>query len=294
MENSEFEEKEYEGPLNTQLLFNNHIYWPPGQVFEKHFGIDSALNAYDPNFWLLFGLVEPKNGVVLDHFNWGYIWKKINRKKQLPTFKLNLFVQAKRPTYLYGKNSEYARKGIKGPYYRFEVMKHQQEALERLAKKLSNSALVVYACPVFHTNSDLYKHIHNRTLVDNSTFVRAIRMKNHGKWVYDEAGTTGLACSEIERIEDEPLSEIIREMIETSSLEDITTEKALENLLFIESVILKEFNEIKSTNVLASEFFRRDNLLSEKDDIFNEPEIRAYVRIVQATRLLNVTWHVFG
>ncbi|MBG9454979.1 hypothetical protein ABE61_13145 [Lysinibacillus sphaericus] len=65
-------------------------------------------------------------------------------------------------------------------------------------------------------------------------------------------------------------------------------------LLFIESVILEEFNQIKNTNVLAYEFFRNDNLLSQIDDIFNEHESRVYVQIIQATRLFNLNWHVLG
>ncbi|MEQ2465128.1 hypothetical protein ACTQ5K_00670 [Niallia sp. Sow4_A1] len=295
MEKAAFEEKSYEGPLNTQLLFNNHIYWPPGQVFEEHFGIDSALNAQNPNFWLLFGLSSPMNGVIVDDFNWGYIWRRIDSKKQLPTFNLNLFVQAKRPEYLYGRNNQYARNGIKGSYYRFEVMEHQQKALERLATKLGNKALIVYACPVFHSNNDLFRHIHNHSLVENSTFVRATNMKNHKRWVFDEPGTIGLACSEIERIKDEPFSVIIQNMLNETLQLDSIPEIALKNLIHIESIIVKEFSDLRDRNEIAEEFFRRDSLLRDQfERAFNEPKLRSYIRIISMTVLLNLNWYVFG
>lgn len=47
----EFEEKEYEGPLNNELLLGDPRIWSPGQVFEKYMGIDSALFVGSQLFW---------------------------------------------------------------------------------------------------------------------------------------------------------------------------------------------------------------------------------------------------
>ena len=47
---AEFEEKEYEFPLNSQLLWGNQNIWSPGQVFEGNFGIDAALEVHRQDF----------------------------------------------------------------------------------------------------------------------------------------------------------------------------------------------------------------------------------------------------
>lgn len=39
---AEFEEGEYRGPLFNQLE-TSHLVWEPGQVFEKHIGVDKAV-----------------------------------------------------------------------------------------------------------------------------------------------------------------------------------------------------------------------------------------------------------
>ena len=85
---AEFEEKEYEQPLNVELLFDRqNLLWTPGQVFEEHFGIDAVLFSGDPRLWILFGYPDIPSGVILDHFRWGYIWRQTHNKRQLPTFK---------------------------------------------------------------------------------------------------------------------------------------------------------------------------------------------------------------
>jgi hypothetical protein len=94
---ADFEESEYRGPLYNQLERGNHLVWEPGQVFEKHIGIDRAAYVTDPYFWGLHGLIAPMNGVILLDYDWHYIWKNRLKNKILPDFKLNLFLQAKRP-----------------------------------------------------------------------------------------------------------------------------------------------------------------------------------------------------
>ena len=45
---AEFEEKDFEAPLYTELRFGSHRIATPGQVFEGKFGIDAALEAEHP------------------------------------------------------------------------------------------------------------------------------------------------------------------------------------------------------------------------------------------------------
>ena len=159
-QSAEFEEKEYEQPLNNELLVDNrNPLWTPGQVFEEHFGIDAALYATHTRFWRHFGYSNVPLGVILDHFRWGSIWRHVGNRRQLPTFRLNLLLQTKRPHYRNGSNSKYAQYGISGQYWQFEKTDHQQRALEYLNRRLSNRALICYACAAFHyINGPLYTY----------------------------------------------------------------------------------------------------------------------------------------
>lgn len=166
---AEFEEKEYEQPLNFELLHGRNI-WTPGQAFENHFGIDSALFTIDSTLATLYPGMQHLKGVIIDHFRWGYLWKKVDRRA-LPTFKANLLLQIKRPHHRKGRKAIYVPHGITGDYWKFEITKHQQKSLERLHHKLANRAIIAYACAAFHTHSELYHHTQNGSLVEYSTFV---------------------------------------------------------------------------------------------------------------------------
>lgn len=297
MEYCEFEEKEYEGPLKNQLLNGSNLEWTPGQVFEKYFGIDAAINVATHPIWDKFGCSVPKNGVKLSDYNFSYIQRKINQSKHLPDYSLNIFLQVKRPEYLYGNNSEYARKGIKGSYYRFKITEHQQLALEKLHRKLKNKALVLYASPVFHTQQDLYRSIRNGDLVDRSTFVKAITLSSHTKWVYDSEGTHGLACSEIEQISDDSFNVMLNKLKGTQLIQETESEEnrgednniPFNNLSVLLNEIDEVFNELGDSNPLTEEYFYRDSII--KMQIEDKFEC-VYMRILSALEILKVNWLV--
>lgn len=161
MKPADFEESEYRGPLYNQLERGNHLVWEPGQVFEKHIGIDRAAYVTDPYFWGLHGFSTPMHGVVLLDFDWKYIWRKRLKNKILPDFQLNLFLQAKRPHAGTRPRAAIKKKGIAGNYWKFEITPHQQTALERMRENISDRAIVCYASPAFHTQSALYEHTKN-------------------------------------------------------------------------------------------------------------------------------------
>ena len=88
---AEFEEKEYEQPLNNELLVQSgNALWSPGQVLERHFGFDCALLSTHPFFWSLLGYPSPLSGVMLNDFTWGRIWREIGYSRPLPSFNTNL------------------------------------------------------------------------------------------------------------------------------------------------------------------------------------------------------------
>ena len=98
LKSAEFEEGEYRAPLFNQLA-STSLVWEPGQVFEKHIGIDYATWCADQYVLSLHGHSTAPRGVSLPYYDWDYIWSVRNKLKKLPSFRLNLFIQAKRPMY---------------------------------------------------------------------------------------------------------------------------------------------------------------------------------------------------
>ena len=133
MKPAEFEEKDFEGPLYSQLLSGSRNFATPGQVFEGRFGVDAVLEVLNPVFWPFFGYANPPGGVVLNHYRWGFIWHGLGRKRMLPNFSVNALIQAKRPDVLEGRRSAFSGLGIPGRYWRCFIMPHQQQILERIS-----------------------------------------------------------------------------------------------------------------------------------------------------------------
>lgn len=67
MELAEFEEKEFEKPLYSQLENGSQEVWTPEQSFEHYFGIDYAGNIHLRKFWDRFSYIP--HGVILNDYN---------------------------------------------------------------------------------------------------------------------------------------------------------------------------------------------------------------------------------
>ena len=133
---AEFEEKEFEKPLYNQLEDGKCDVWTPGQCFEGYIGFDYSGNISNYEFWKKFGGFIPR-GVVLNDYNMGYIWKKMKKRRMLPDFSMNLFIQAKRP-YIHSGTFSGAIYDTK--HYSFEINQRQQRILEGLDQKLHHRA----------------------------------------------------------------------------------------------------------------------------------------------------------
>ncbi|WP_280192838.1 hypothetical protein [Delftia sp. PS-11] len=188
----EFEEAEYCGPLFNQLSTSS-LLWEPGQVFENHIGIDYALFTTHLYLHKLHGHDFPLNGVVLSQCKLEYIWDNCRSKKKLPSFRLNVFIQAKRPQYGRYAPKALKLKGLKSPYWKFEITPHQQIALEKLQERLNDRAIICYACPVFHKADILHKWTLEPRIVENSTFPDVATLKGHSAWNFSEPGAIGVA-----------------------------------------------------------------------------------------------------
>jgi hypothetical protein len=212
----EFEEAEYRGPLFNQLQ-TSHLLWEPGQVFEEHIGIDHAMWTAHVYLHSLFGYSAPLDGVRLSRHRWDYIWATRKRRKKLPGFALNVFIQAKRPMYGRYAPKDLRDKGLKSPFWRFEITEHQQLALEKLQANLGTRAIVSYACPAFHKESLLHKWTVARQIVEQSTFPPIGALTGHGAWNFSEPGASGVANADPVRIEETPLAERLDSLVRGST-----------------------------------------------------------------------------
>lgn len=285
--NAEFEEKEYENPLNVQLLFGSYELWTPGQVFEGNFGIDSAMKALNPTFWNYFNLTEPLSGVDLSDFHLQWGWSKSTLKDAFPDFGLNLFLQIKRPESIRRRTVELKEIGLKNPYWRFRIKQHQQELLIKLKSKVVDQAIVAYACSAFHTKKDLFKFTKERTIVNNSNFVKVEKLDNHKIWIFDNPGSNGIAMSKPEKIDSKYLFDEINEI----RLGYNNRKEPVENLRSLERAIYEVFSDLQGKDDIADEYlYRRDELdklpLNEKEKFF--------LKIINFCNILNLNWFVFG
>ncbi|MGF1831495.1 hypothetical protein L4D04_20435 [Photobacterium angustum] len=285
---AEFEEKDFEAPLYNELKFGSHRIATPGQVFEGKFGIDAALEAEHPLFWDLFGYYDVPRGVVLDELRWGFMWHRLGRKRRLPTFTTNLLVQAKRPDVLSRVPSDLKRYGFTPKYWRFDITPHQQEILEKVAKKLRRRALVVYASPAFHTLDKLYDFTEAQTVVENTSFVKVERLQNHKKWNYFKSGSSGVAHSEPEEIEDLPFYEMINKAVEHND----NDENFSENLRLLHQCALDVCNETHEHNPVSKYYLRLHNRLMRMDEIFEIEETIHYVAFNLFCNVTKLKWLV--
>jgi hypothetical protein len=258
-ERAEFEEPEYEGPLYNQLSNGSLNLWTPGRRFERIFGIDAALLSNNQYFWSLFAQSSPNVGTSLRNYDWHFLWHLIKRHfRPVPSFSVNVLIQSKRPEHRSGVNSVYSINGIKGAYWQFQITKHQQKILEKLEAKLGSDALVVYACPVFHKFDDLDRHITNGQIIENSTFVKVSALTNHKKWVFDSAGTTGLACSEVKKHSDIPFKEMVINLREKEGQSNSENTDFKTLMTIVNEICMEEEN-----NPLVKAFTRRNKNLKE-------------------------------
>lgn len=297
---ADFEESEYRGPLYNQLERGNHLVWEPGQVFEKHIGIDRAAYVTDPYFWSLHGFSSPMSGVVLVDYDWQYIWKQRLKNKILPDFQLNLFLQAKRPHAGTRPMGKVKKAGIISDYWKFEITPHQQVALERMVANLNNKALVCYAAPAFHTQAALYEHTKNQSIVQSSSFPPVSNLALHRAWYYDSGGLSGVANPDFERVEFEPLQTRITNLVERSQSRSAN---AAESLGALAKSLVKSASEVQAP-FSADTWFQQ--LLNRIEDhvssmfefgVQDEEYIQSIRHFMQVRAFCNayrVDWYVIG
>jgi len=289
---AEFAEKTYEQPLYNQLERAQPFVYAPSQVLEKTVGFDAGMYATNIVLWQTLGYSTPLPGTVLTGISWPAGWGPRNPKLEFPDVRLNLFLQAKRPVY-YERRPKTIKNlgGVGVPLWAFQVTPHQQKLLEVLSSTTQGTAHVAYASAVFHTNSALFAHMKQGTIVENSTFPSVMALRGHDAWYYWSPGATGAANPNPENIEEAPLLGRIRVLAREArryergdlSWLDVTAREVIEAAQSsegsLDAVGAHFFNDLQTLNRLADQFELR-------------PSLRAYAQIGLFTTRFDLQWLV--
>jgi|ERR1017187_343512 hypothetical protein len=292
---SDFGEKEFETHLYTQLGGSNPSVWSPTQVFEAYIGIDRAMFLYDARLWPLFGVTVPPVGVFLNRLDMPFLWRR-RKRGNVPNFRLNLFIQAKRSHYYRWRPERLAKElPRKVPCWRFDVVPRQQRALERVAQHLGDRALMVYAAPAFHRYSQLNSHAFHGSVLTNSTFPLIERLHGHRRWYFTGSGGDGVANPDPERIEGVGLTEMINGYVSRLSSESSGT--ATEHLgILVERIETGLKEAVSGNDDRMAAYFQRSRQIDAVAGSYEEfgPSERAFLRVAAFASVFNLEWYALG
>lgn len=293
MKPADFEERAYEAPLYNQLERGDRRVWTPGQVFEHHMGVDRALFVEEDWLFQMHGRLSYLPGAALSRYSWPSLVFGRRGQRRLPNFRLNLFIQAKRP--YYGKRipPHVREEGITSPFWCFWIDDEQQKVLEQLASRLQRRALVVYAAAAFHKYDDLYRHTRRGTIAEHSTFPSAANLRGHEAWYYCKPGAEGVANPDPTFIEEPSLPERITALAQLADSQDVTWRQSLTELSdTIQDAMSAE--ELPET-AKRSSFFDTVRLIArDTEDLPEAQASAAYLTVLAFCDAYAVEWSVIG
>ncbi|TGM41708.1 hypothetical protein EHQ92_18085 [Leptospira biflexa] len=294
MPDAEFEEKEYEGPLYNQLERKSNLLWSPGQVLENLVGIDRGIFLEEALLWPFFNNQVALKGLQLSRYKTNPFFRSIkkNHQMELPNFKLNLFIQAKRPSYSTKPTKKLRNLGLTKKYWSIYIKDEQQEILSEFSKMIGSKGHVCYATPVFDTKKELFNHTKKETIIENSNFPPVESLVNHTRWHYNLPGSSGVANEDFINYQFKDLKSIL----ENISREFVNYSSTYEDLIQLIEIIT---NLIRNPNLSNSE--ANFNTINSFDEIerlgqnlqFNEAYIK-YLQIVSFVSEFNLQWYIIG
>ena len=193
----DYSERQFEMAIHFELRLLGQTSFAPSQVEEEGLGFDGAYYlGLDGLIRLTRQLGDPSISYLL-----GVSLRKLNDRLETALasdidYRANIFVQHKKPEFLYGRNAKESG-SWPGAYYRYDLTPHQQKALEALAATASGRAWVGYAAPAVKTRRDLMKLERKGGLIDATNFARTQMLNNHKRYSYDAAGCHGLSLIHI-------------------------------------------------------------------------------------------------
>jgi hypothetical protein len=289
---AEFEERSYEAPLYNQLERGHKDIFTPGQVLEGRVGFDRGLMLTQAAIWETLGYDAPLPGAALGYYDWPFGWGPSRRSLQrLPRFRLNLFLQAKRPNFYKTKpRSLRTINSIDAPLWAFRITEHQQRLLEVLAQKTRGRAHIAYAAAAFHTNSALFTHTKRRTVVQNSTFPSVTVLAGHEAWYYEEPGARGAANPNPESIEEQPLLERVQALAEQS---DVDPGGEFAWLDALSANVIDAVGSVETADAVQAQFFDDLHTLDRLSETYDlRPSFKAYAQVTLFTLRFDLSWLV--
>lgn len=288
---AEFEEAAYEAPLYNQLECGNNLVYTPGRVLEKALGFDRGIYIATGAVWGALGYAAPPHGIALGYYR--SLFGPASSVGSLPRFRLNIFIQAKRPVCFVRRPRKLnAFTGYKAPIWAFFIEACQQQTLERLADRAGRKAHVTYAAPAFNTRGDLYAHTVGRSIVQHSTFPSVLKLKSHEAWYYNVPGSIGIANPNPELIEEQSLLDRIaalsREPLPTEHYEEFGELVALGR-----DVVASVQDTDYGADPTAARFMNDLQTLERLMDPFDlRPVLRAYAVVLLFAFEFGLTWLV--
>jgi hypothetical protein len=215
---AEFKEKTYEKYFGFELARLTKVTFSPDQCDEAFLGFDDSF--FLPLAFLRHRLPHMRRqrwqrmlGLALPELD--QIGAEISRR--LPPFRLNLFVQYKRPEFVeHFRGKEWAC--WKNAYFRYDITPHQQRLLANIEQQSHGRASVVYAAAAFWQNSDLYAYSRTENILNQSNIASVGRLKGHSRFSYRSAGCSGKGHSDPVDIESPPIRQIVEDGMRQETL----------------------------------------------------------------------------
>lgn len=229
---------------------------------------------------------------------WHYyeMWPELSRagvqRNRLPRFRLNCFIQAKRP--MFSSKAPRVAKGLssKRPVYRFSISPDQHQTLDRVARAMERRALFVYAAPTFHTSAQLFAAGTRSRVAEASTFPAVTDITGHEHWYYNEPGTIGIRNPDTEPVRLRSFAEAISVLLQ----DDGEVESASVGLSELATAIRSAVSES------SNDFTARDAFLSEEwialsrfaDDLELRGAVRDYLLVDAFCSYFALSWLTIG
>ena len=216
---AEFEEKTYEKYFGHELARRTRATFSAGQCAEFHLGFDEAFQVPWWAIQYLFPHLLPRIWSRLPGFALSELDDLAERIGQLlPPFRLNFFVQYKRPEHVSGRRGA-EWKSWRRPYYRYGITAHQQAALLRIDQTSGGRAAVVYASPAFVENDRLFTLAESGGIIAASNIAPVKQMNGHARFTYVNPGGEGFAYSKPEKVTGPAFEEIMLSALEQEGVQ---------------------------------------------------------------------------
>jgi hypothetical protein len=205
-----FTEKTYEKYIAIELGRKTNRSFSPDQCLEAILGFDDGFFLPWPplgSFLPFYSTADARHwtGILLSELE--HVSAEIGQ--HLPPFRLNLFLQHKRPDHMKRATAE-EWNSWKCRYFRYATTPHQQALLEKIDAHASGRAVTLYASAAFFTSEKLFEFAEEGTVLDNSNLAKVADLTGHERYTYVEPGASGIACSEPTPIEGDGLAALER------------------------------------------------------------------------------------